>query len=262
MRDSTLFRLFFLTILIIGLAACARPIATIERPTPAGYEETIARLKSRAEYYRCYQAKFHIQAQGPKGKIRLQAVMLTELPDRFRFEAYNPFGQTVGLLLLDRETCRLWLPSEKVVYTATRPETLVQHFLGVRIPLERFGYGVIASAPASLLNDFQLYEKSGTLHGRVQNPSTGSEYAWDFLPSPLSLKSMEVRESGTEYTITYDPPADMGIAETPKRVKFSSSQWEMDVTVDQLARSAQPQETSFQAPIPAGLREIKLDEAK
>lgn len=261
MRDSARFRLLLLTILI-GLAACARPITTIERPIPAGYEEMIARLKSRAEYYKCFQAKFHIQAQGPKGKIRLQAVMLAELPDRFRFEAFNPFGQTVGLLLSDHGTSRLWFPSEKVVYTATRPEILVQHFLGVRIPLERFGYGVIASAPASHLNDFQFHEKSGTWHGRVQIPSTGSEYNWDFLPTPLSLISIEVREGGTEYTIAYDPPADMAIAETPKRVKFSSFQWEMDITVDQLARSPQPQETAFQAPFPTGVREIKLDEAK
>jgi outer membrane biogenesis lipoprotein LolB len=261
MRDSAHFRLLFL-FFFIGLAACARPTTTIERPTPAGHEEMIARLKSRAEYYRCYQAKFHIQAQGPKGKIRLQAVMLTELPDRFRLEAYNPFGQTVGLLLLEGGASRLWLPSEKVVYGAARPETLVQYFLGVHIPLESFGYAVIATAPPSYLNDLKFYEKSGTLHGKVQIPSSGSEYTWDFLTEPLSLKSIEVREGGTEYTITYDPPADMALAETPKRVRFSSSQWEMDVTVDQLARSSQPQETAFQAPFPAGIREIKLDEAK
>lgn len=247
--------------MLIAVTGCVRPIATVERPAPMGYQETIARLKSRAEFYSGYQARLRVRAQGPKGKIQFQAVMLAGLPGRFRLEALNPFGQTAGLLLLNQENSLLWLPSENVVYTAAHPETLVQHFLGVRIPLETFAYSLIASAPASQLNDLQFYQKSGMLCARVRTEAAGG-YTWNFIPSPLSLESLEVREGGTEYTITYDPPADLGIAETPRKIKFSSFQWEMEVTVNQLARAPDLQEKVFQFPVPQGPREIRLDDSK
>lgn len=260
MIDKRLFRLFFLLILV-AVTGCVRPVAPVERPARIGYQETIARLKSRAEYYSGYQARLRVRAQGPKGRIQFQAVMLAGLPGRFRLEALNPFGQTVGLLLLDQENSLLWLPSENVVYTAARPETLVQHFLGVRIPLETFGYSLIASATPSQLNDLQFYEKAGMLCAKVRTEAT-AEYTWNLLPSPLSLESLEVREGGTEYTITYDPPADLAIAETPRKIKFTSSQWEMEVTVNQLARAPDLQEKAFRFPVPQGPREIRLSDSK
>ena len=261
MRNRILFRLLLLPV-VAALAACAPRVVPVERPTSPGYQDPGVRLKSRAEYYRAYQARIHVRAQGPKGKINLRAVVLADLPGRLRLEASNPFGQTVGLLLLDQGHSRLWLPTENVVYTARRPEALVHFFLGVGVSLDTFAYALIASGPPSALEHFQYHDQSGALVGTVRIPSTESSYTWEFLPSPLALNSLKVVERETEYVVDYTPPADMGISETPTKLKFFSAQWSMDVTVDQLARTSEPLADAFQAPIPAGIPEISLDTLK
>ena len=261
MRNHLYSRLLLLSFSVV-LAACAPRVVPTERPAPPGYEEPGARLKSRAEYYRFFQARVYVRAEGPKGKINLRAVMLADLPGRLRLEAFNPFGQTVGLLLLDQEHSRLWLPTENVVYTARRPDLLVRFFLGVGISLDTFAYTLIASSSPSTLNDLRFHDESGVLVGTVSIPSTGSSYTWEFLPSPLALSRFKVAEGGSEYTVNYDPPADMRIAETPKKLTFSSSQWRMEVTVNQLAKTSEPQGDAFRAPIPAGTPEVTLDDVK
>lgn len=261
-HNIIILRSLLLVPVIVALAACSPRVVPGDRPTSPGYQEAGVRLKSRAEYYRFYQAKLHVRAQGPKGKINLRAVVLADLTGRLRLEASNPFGQTVGLLLLDHEHSLLWLPTENVVYTARRPEVLVHFLLGVDVSLDTFAYALMASGPPSLLNDLQFHDQHGMLVARASLPSPESSYTWEFLASPLTLNSLHVVEGGTEYTVSYDPPADMGIAETPKKLRFASLQWNMEVNVDQLVRTSEPPADAFQRPFASETPEIALDKVK
>src|SRR5690348_6554702 len=121
--------LVFLPVLAVLLFATAcvgpkvrPPEGVVPRPEALSSEEWNSRLASRAETWHRFQANLRIKAESPKGKASLRAIVVAVLPDRVRLEAFNPWGQTVALLLLDKGDSSLWVPSENVVYTARRAE--------------------------------------------------------------------------------------------------------------------------------------------
>lgn len=250
----------FVTILmIVLLGGCGQRTGMTEDLRPVASEELLARLKSRLEYYRIYQVKFHLRADGPKGKLRLRGVMLAELPDRVRLEVFNPLGQTVGLLLLNGEKSSLWLPSERVAYTAAHAESLVRFFLGASIAPRTFAYSLIAAVPASQLKQFELSPSDGGWTTRSKDSVQGKDTLWSFTSQPMALKSFEMHDGSAQYTVSYDPPADLSLTETPKSIKFSSPEWQIEVNVDQLSKSSPAEDLAFQPSFPVETKRIDLD---
>ncbi len=132
---STLTRLFLPIIVLLSLGGCAHPPLPAEGPQPAFSGEWLPALRERSEHWTSYQARVTLRAQTTEKKFNLNAIILARLPDEFRLEAFR-LGQTVGVLTLNHGQSSLFVPSEKVVYTADRSERLIAHFLGIALPLD------------------------------------------------------------------------------------------------------------------------------
>ncbi|MBP8645160.1 MAG: hypothetical protein KBH99_03450 [Syntrophobacteraceae bacterium] len=250
--------LFLSGLLLFAVTACAPRSTLVERPKLLTLDQWASMLQNRTEQWRTYEAKLTIRARSDKGKFRFRTVVLAKLPDQFRLEAINPWGQTIGLLLLRGDQAELWVPSEKTLYTADHPEVLVAHFLGIPVHLETLGYSLTGSIPPEML---------ASLRGVPGKPrwleyEGGSEskrtLVWKFASPSNALEAVDVREASWNYTITYEPSVDLESAGLPRRIRIASQQWEMDITVDQIAPSPPVDDSSFNPPIPSGLRLIRL----
>lgn len=261
MRSSLIY-LIIAFVVLAGLTGCApRPQPVVERPKVPSQDEWITMLADRTKAWQSYQARAHIAVESPKGKFNFKAVILAGLPGRYRLEAFNPFGQTVSLLVLnrDRRQSSLFIPAEKVLYTAAKAETLVAHFLGVPIPLETFGYSLIACVSPEHLSRIMVASQGGEWLGHSKSPTRGPTFTWKFLPQPPALESMEVQEGPWRYSIVYESAVALSPQSVPEKIKFQSSQWKMEVTLDQIQGSPALQDSAFSPPIPSGIHEVDLD---
>ncbi|HOV87839.1 MAG TPA: lipoprotein insertase outer membrane protein LolB [Syntrophobacteraceae bacterium] len=250
----------FLTLgfMLCSLAACVPRLPVIERPPAPTADQWTAKLLDRALHWQSYQAKLNIRADSSKGKFRFQTVVLAKLPDRFRLETVNPWGQTVALLLLRGDKALLWVPSEKTLYTAQRPEVLVAHFLGIPVHLETLGYGLTGSIPPEMLGNLTSVPGHPRWLQYPGTPEPGRSLTWKFGFPSYALEAVDVLEASWNYTITYEPSVDLEASKFPRKIRFASPQWEMDVTVDQIAPAPPMDDSSFDPPIPSGLRVIRL----
>lgn len=245
---------------ILSAGGCASRPAATEQPKPLPRSEWHPKLQTRAEYWGTYQAKLHIRAESAKGKFHVQTVILAKLPDQFRLEAFNLWGQTLGVLVLNQGNSSLWVPSEKVLFTAARPETLIEHFLGIPIPIETLGYSLVASISPDQLNSLQVLpgDASGWT-GYFKDPRRNWTFTWQFSAHPFAMKSIGVREAQWDYTISYEPAVDLDLQMVPKKIDFVSSQWQMEVIADQISKSSEFQAAAFNPPFPSGIRKVDLD---
>ena len=81
-------------------------------------------------------------------KFSSRAIVFVKGRDFVRFETFTLFGQTAALYVSNETGPSLLIPSEKVIFTAQRPETLMQEILGVTLPVI-FSHVLTASMPPS-----------------------------------------------------------------------------------------------------------------
>ncbi len=249
--------LFALTLLLGGCAV--RPTA-VEPLLPEVRDELLPMLRNRTLYWSRYTAQVRINAESTKGKFRrVQAVALAAPPDHFRLEAFSLWGQTVGAIAADESGSSLWIPSEKVVFSAGRAETLIEQFIGVPIPIETLLYSLAATIPHDQLDGIRIEESKSGWVARAKDNKRNWSFAWEISRKPLALQSLQVREGPWSYKISYDPPVGLGPQQSPKRISFVSSQWKMEVAVDRMAASPDLQASSFRKGFPADIRTIDLD---
>jgi outer membrane biogenesis lipoprotein LolB len=241
---------------------CTRRPVPVERPQINTAEELVSRLAARSGYWKTYQARLQIRGESSRGKFRFQSIILSQLPDSFRLEAYTGWGQTAGVLVISGEGSRLWIPSEKVIYTAQRPQDLVDYLLGVPIPLEVFGYALIASVPPDQLRGWQVRRDAGGWLGVAQDVGNNLSLTWQFLPNPASLQGIRVDEYFSHYKIAYEPAVSLDLTSTPERIHFASSEWQMEVRVSQMQVPRDLQASVFRLPFPEGIRTVSLDRAR
>ncbi len=219
-------------------------------------------LRQRAEAWDAFQANLRIRAEGPKGKNRFQAFAVARVPGHFRLEATNPFGQTVGVLVMNPRETTLWIPSESAVFTAADAQTLIDYFLGITIPPEVFEYGLFAGVPLNHLNaDFQV---SSSLPGRYtafsRDPKTGLRFVWEFSSNPMALNMISILGGGDDITVRYEPKVELEpVQNIPEKITFTSSRWQMEVTPVQLERALALEDSSFFPPSAEGIRRVNLD---
>ncbi|MGV8073736.1 MAG: hypothetical protein AB2L11_04145 [Syntrophobacteraceae bacterium] len=235
----------------------------VERPFAPSREELILKLHNRIQYWQYYRSKLHIGAESPKGKLRrMQTVVLAIPPNLFRLEAFSMWGQTVGALVSDETGSSLLIPSEKVIFSAARPETLIEHFIGVPVSIETLLYALTASIPPDRLDKIEIRERDTLVLAHSDDPQKNRNSTWEFIRQPLALKAVEVQDGPRSYKISYDPPVSLDPQQTPSKISFVSSQWRMEVTVDQLEASPDLPASSFRMSFPVGMRSVDLDKVK
>ena len=254
--------IFFLGLaaMLTAMSGCSRFAGPEERPRPLAEEEWRATLETRGKHWQSYTASFHLRADSPKGKYPLRAVVVADLPDRLRLEASNLFGQTLGVIIYNKGESSLWVPNEKTLYTARKPGVLTQHFLGVSLPLNILGYSLTASLPPEELETFKLLSERSRWVGQSQAGLDGWRYEWSFLSQPMTFKAFEARKGLWHYTVNYDPPVPLEVTESPRKIAFVSSDWQMDVTIDRIQTAPHLRDDLFLPLFPGGLRRVSLDE--
>jgi len=249
---------FVLGALPLVLGGCSPAKIRVE-PPPTTFEEGVDQIRTRTEYWQNFQARLRIRAESPRGRMRLNAVVLAQLPEKFRLEAFNVVGQTAGLLLITREGSSLYIPSEKVIFTAASAETLIEHFLGIPIQGDTFGYSLIAGAPPEQLSGLRIYPAGSGWRGYSEAHFADRAFSWEFMPRTAALKTIGVRDGQWTYTIAYEPAVLLTPREAPKKIGFESSEWKLEVTVDEIQPSKELPDKVFVQSRPAGIREIDLD---
>ena len=126
---------FCILLLLVISVGCARPPTPVEKPPGAAFET--GKLKERSDFWRDYQCKLRLRVESKTSNFSSRAIVFIKGRDFVRFETFTPFGQTAALYVSNEIGPSLFIPSEKVIFTAQQPETLVHEFLGVTLPVER-----------------------------------------------------------------------------------------------------------------------------
>jgi outer membrane biogenesis lipoprotein LolB len=245
-------------ILLFALGACTPRPPLVEPGRPVALEDWVPALRARAEYWKSYQARVHLRAQTADKKINLDALILAKLPDMFRLEGFR-MGQTAGVLTMKHGQSALLVPSEKTLYTAARSEDLIDHFLGITVPLGAFGYSLSASLPPDQLDGLQITYQAPVWMGYAKNSADGWSYAWLFHSPPREMQSAEVQRGTANYSLRYEPPVPLSVQEIPQRITFSSAQWEIELKVQEITPVRSLDESVFTIDAPAGVRQVDLE---
>jgi outer membrane biogenesis lipoprotein LolB len=231
-------------------------------PQTASFDESVHKLGARSDHWRGYQAKLRIRADGTKGKMRFQAIVLANLPDQLRLEAFSLVGQTVALFTMNNAKPALWIPSEKMIFTAERPETLIEHFFGIPLPAGVFAYNLAAVVPPGQIDKLHPRQDASGWKAESASDGTGTSWRWEFTAQPPALKSVAVKDGPWECRITYDPAVGLEPGDVPQKIRLESAQWRMDITVEQIVPASAFEASAFTPPVQSGIRTVDLDSIK
>jgi hypothetical protein len=233
-----------LSALLLFLEGCTLRPLPLEQPPRVSVIEWLPALREHSEHWNAYQARAHIRAQTPDKKINMSAVILARLPGQFRLEAFR-LGQTVGLLTMNHGESSLLVPSERILYTAERSEVLIDRLFGISLPLGAFGYTLCASLPPDQLESLQIFRRGANLIGLPNTSPDGWSYEWQFFSLPQAIESARVKQGNWNYTIHYEPPVGLAVQDVPKKITFSSTQWQIEVSIQEITTARNVQDSVF-----------------
>ncbi|MGO9315682.1 MAG: lipoprotein insertase outer membrane protein LolB [Syntrophobacteraceae bacterium] len=255
-------RLSFLPICVLFLliisAGCARPPAPVERPPSVPFET--GKLKERSDFWSDYQCKFRLMVDSKTSKFSSRAIILVKGRDFVRFETFTPFGQTAALYVSNEAGPGLLIPSEKVIFTAQRPETLVREFLGVTLPVDIFRYALTASVPPRQLDHIESRPDDGAW--RLISSGEGGYFEWQITAGSPALKGAFVRSAEFEGRVSYDPPVPISKEAVPGKIRISSNEWKMEIIIEELRPVSQFEPSAFHLPNLPNVRKVDLDTIK
>ncbi|MGO9417594.1 MAG: lipoprotein insertase outer membrane protein LolB [Syntrophobacteraceae bacterium] len=253
--------LCFLLMLVIS-AGCAHPTGNLPAISgkPPAPSLDIAKLKERSDFWRNYQCKCRLRVDSKTSKFSSRAIVFVEGPNFVRFETFTPLGQTVALYVFNETGPALLIPSEKTIYTAQRPETLVRQFMGVNLPVDLFRYALAASVPTEQFEHIESRSEADGW-GLISN-SGGNHFEWRLNADSLDLGSILV--SGGEFNgrVSYDPPVGIKKEAVPDKIRISSSEWNMEIVVEELKPAPPFQPSIFYMPNLPDVRRVDLDNLK
>ncbi len=257
---------FCLLLLFVISAGCARPFipaeklpAVLEKPPVPSFE--IAKLKERSDFWRDYQCKFRLRVDSKTSKFSSRAIIFVKGRNFVRFETFTPFGQTAALYVSNETGPALLIPSEKAIFTARRPETLVRQFLGVSLPVDLFRCVLAASVPPERLARVESRSDAGGAWRFISNTG-GSYFEWQITAGPPALEALFVRSAEFEGRVSYDPPVELTREAVPGKIRISASEWNMEILVEELRPAPQFQPSLFYMPDLPDVRKVDLDKIK
>lgn len=246
--------------LILSFAvSCARPPMPVEKPPAVSFD--VSGLKDRSAFWDNYQGKFRLRVDSQTSKFSSRAIIFVRGRDFIRFETFTTFGQTAALYVSNDSGPALLIPSQKALFSAQRPETLVREFLGVTLPVDVFRYVLAASVPPEQLDHIEGRFDAGAWR-LAWNGGDGSYFEWQVAGNPPALKSVFIRSGGFEGRVSYDPPVPLSKEAVPNRITISSSNWSMEVLVEELKPASQFQPSVFKLPALPDIRKVDLDTIK
>lgn len=237
---------------------CARPPVPAEKPPSVPFD--IDRLKARSETWRDYEARFRLRVDGQASKFSARAIVFIKGGGSARFETFGPLGQTAALYVAGENGPSLFIPSEKIVFTAQQPETLIQYFLGITLPFDVLRYSLTASVPPEQFAGLTAHSDAGILHV-ISN--TGNRYFdWQFSPDGSALSGVFARAGGFEGRVSYDPPVALAGDAVPQKIRISSSEWSVEINLEQIKPVSEFQPKAFYMPEIPDVRKVDLDKIK
>jgi len=177
-----------------------------------------------------------------------------------RFETFGPIGQTATLFVLNDTGPSLFIPSERVIFNASKPETLIGYFLGVSLPFDAFRSALPATIPADLLEGIETRVEGGALHA-ARKAGTRS-FDWRFLAGGTGLTGMRARDDQFEADIVYEPPVSLSVPSVPGKILISSSEWKMEVNVEEIEPAPEFRPSVFYLPDMPQMKVLDLDKVK
>lgn len=243
---------------VLALAGCC-PVPPTQRFEQMTLEDGRAALKTRVAAWDQYRGRLSVKAESPKGSFFFKTAVVAVPPDRFRLDAFSSFGQMAGLLLLDTDRkAVLWSPSEKTLYTADKAQILLRHLLGTSVSVETLEYLLAGTLPPADLESAQFFIAKDGPRASIQDASGSREQTWDFQVSPFALKTVRLRDGKREVKVTYDPPVQPAAPGPPKKIRLSSTDWEMEITVEELQRLTTVSDDLFRPTIPGDQKTVVI----
>ena len=170
-----------------GLRSHAREKLPAVSGKPPAPSLDIAKLKERSDFWRDYQCKFRLRVDSKTSKFSSRAIVFVKGRNFVRFETFTPLGQTAALYVFNETGPALLIPSEKVIFTAQRPETLVRQFMGVSLPVDLFRYALTASVPTEQFEHIESRFDAG--RWRLISNSEGNHFEWRLTAGSLDLEA-------------------------------------------------------------------------
>jgi hypothetical protein len=240
------------------LVPSGQPIPEISPAKPPSLENAL--LKERSDFWRDYQCKFRMRVDSKTSKFSSRAIVLVKGRNFVRFETFTPLGQTAALYVSNETGPALMIPSEKVIFTAQRPETLVREFLGVSLPVDLFRRVLTASIPPELLDRIESRFEAGTW--RLVSSGSAGYFEWQIAVGHPAIEGLIVRSAEFEGRVSYDPPVQLTKEAVPGKIRLSSSEWTMEISVEELTPATQFQPSAFYMPDLHDVRKVDLDKLK
>ena len=256
------FVLLCLLFLLVISSGCARTLEKLPAISgkPAAPSFDIAKLKERSDFWRDYQCKFRLRVDSKTSKFSSRALVFVKGRNFVRFETFTPLGQTAALYIFNETGPALLIPSEKVIFTAQRPETLIREFLGVSLPADLFRYALTASVPIEQLEHIEIRSEAGGW--RLISNSEGNYFEWRIAAGSLALENIFVRSAEFEGRVSYDPPVGLTKEAAPGKIRISSSEWDMEIVLEELKSAPQFQPSVFYMPNLPDAPKVDLDKIK
>jgi hypothetical protein len=147
-----------------------------------------------------------------------------------------------------------------VIFTAQRPETLVREFLGVTLPVDILRFVLAASVPPEQIDHMEIRFDAGAW--RLIWNSGGSYFEWQISAGSPALQGVSVRSAEFEGRVSYDPPVALSNEAVPDKIRISSSEWSMEILIEELKPTSQFQPSAFYMPDLPDVRKVDLDKIK
>ncbi len=258
-RSFVIFCLLLLPVISLG---CARSLEKLPAVSgkPAVPSVEIDKMKERSDYWTGYRCNFRLMVDSKTSKFSSRAIVLVKGRDFVRFETFTPFGQTSALYVSNEAGPSLLIPSEKVIFTAQRPETLVKEFLGVTLPVDVFRYALTASVPPRQLEHIESPPDAGSW--RLISSGEDGHFQWQVTDGSPALKGAFVRSAEFEGRVSYDPPVPISKDAVPNKIRISSSEWNMEILIEELRPVSQFEPSVFYLPNLPNVRKLDLDTIK
>ncbi len=191
-----------------------------------------------------------MEAYGPKGRVKVDQLILAQAPSMLRIETLTPFDQPLSWLTSDGTTFNLYTLEEKKFYTGPATETNIARLLPVRLPPQALINLILGGVPtitASPEGEPQWDHKQGEWILHYRNPEHSLYQKVRIDPGTLQVRETQVlREtvinnaersgpSETRQTVLYtlkyeDRKKAGGFSHFPHKVRILMPGEKLDIT--------------------------------